>query len=77
MGQTAEARAGEPELLLRGFAKTPVLAPGGHAELPFTLRPKDLSIWDGGWAVSPGHFVLHVGASSRDLRLSEGFSYAM
>ena len=67
--------AGEPPLVLRGFAKTALLPPGAHADLAFALTPRDMSIWANGWAVSRGDFTVHVGASSRDLRLSTPFKY--
>jgi beta-glucosidase len=69
------ADAGEPPLVLRGFAKTPLLPPGGTVDLPFSLSTRDLSIWDDGWRVAPGGFTVRVGASSRDLRLSATFEY--
>ena len=71
--------AGEPPLVLRGFAKTDVLAVGGAETLSFGLTRRDLSVWDdvatpqGRWRVAPGTFGVHVGASSRDLRLSCAF----
>ena len=34
--------AGEPPLVLCGFAKTSLLPPGGHADLVFALTPRDL-----------------------------------
>ena len=37
--------AHEPPLVLRGFEKTAVLAPGGAQDLRFTLAPRALSVW--------------------------------
>ena len=69
--------AGEPPLVLRGFAKTALLPPGGHADLAFALTPRDLSTYAAdGWAVSYGEFAVSVGASSRDVRLRGPFHYS-
>lgn len=74
--------ADEPELLLRGFAKTNVLAPGANATVAFRLGPPELSIWEGRvddhtgrWTAVHGEFEASVGASSRDHRLRAGFVY--
>ena len=37
--------AGEPDLVLRGFEKTPVLPPAATHRITFTLSPRDLSVW--------------------------------
>jgi beta-glucosidase len=69
--------AGEPPLVLRGFAKTALLPPGDHADLAFALTPRDLSTYAAdGWAVSYGEFAVSVGASSRDVRLRGPFRYS-
>ena len=66
--------AGEPPSgVLRAFEKTRVLAPGEAQTLTFTLRDKDLSIWDstpGAWSRVAGAFTMAVGSSSRDIRLT-------
>jgi len=64
--------AGEPPLLLRGFHRTALLAPGQQERVAFELRERDTSVWDAaehGWAPVRGTFGLLVGSSSRDLRL--------
>ena len=64
--------AGEPPLQLKGFSKTPVLAPGASTTVTFHLTARSLSIWDvstHAWAKQSGKFIVHVGASSRDIRL--------
>ena len=82
--------AAEPELLLRDFAKTPLLAPGETVSLPFRLSTaQHLSVWrpsrtgaasasvdatDGGWQPVHGDFELSVGASSRDVRLRQSIA---
>jgi len=68
--------AEEPDMLLRGFQKTPVLLPGEAHEMILTLTRRDLSVWDAklhAWRQPMGHFATLVGASSRDLRLCGGF----
>ncbi|WP_431901354.1 glycoside hydrolase family 3 C-terminal domain-containing protein [Nonomuraea sp. bgisy101] len=57
---------------LRGFTKV-ALEPGESAEVRFTLTYRDFSFFDvvgGRWVAEPGTARVHVGASSRDLRLS-------
>ena len=69
--------AGEPPLVLRGFEKTPVLAPGSHHTAHLTLTPRALSTWQPGggpasggrWRIASGVFTLLVGSGSRDVRL--------
>merc|ERR1712151_196633 len=39
--------AGEPDLVLRQFARTDVLSPGSKGVVDFTLESDDLSIWYG------------------------------
>ena len=67
------AAAGEPPLQLKGFAKTALLAKGASATVRFALTERSFSTWDiasHGWAVAPGSFGVHVGASSRDIRVN-------
>jgi len=66
------AAAGEPPLQLRGFRKTTLLPPGEQERVTMELRPRDTAIWDSAahdWAPVRGSFGVHVGASSRDIRL--------
>jgi len=66
--------AGEPAKLLRGFVRTGDLKPHGHEEVAFPLFERDVSIYGpSGWTMANGLFEIHVGASSRDLRLSSKF----
>ncbi|GAA3472343.1 glycoside hydrolase family 3 C-terminal domain-containing protein [Nonomuraea roseola] len=56
---------------LRGFTKV-ALEPGESAVVRFALGYRDFSYFDvreGRWAAEPGTASVHVGASSRDLRL--------
>ena len=58
--------------VLRGFAKTAVLAPGASTRVSFELKARDFAVYDegaAGWRVVRGEFGLVVGASSRDARL--------
>lgn len=62
---------GEPEMRLRAFRRTPLLAPGEACEVELALTLRDLSVWDAdarGWRVVP-HVSAVVAASSRDQRL--------
>jgi beta-glucosidase len=63
--------AGEPTLVLRGFARTRLLQPGAAEEVAFALTARDVSTWREGWRRAHGEFVVHVGASSRDLRVQQ------
>ncbi|KAI2780164.1 glycoside hydrolase family 3 protein [Daldinia loculata] len=65
-----------PPKQLRGFEKVP-LAPGESAEITFELTRRDLSVWDvvtQGWIVQAGRYDLYVGASSRDIRLTDSIA---
>ncbi|KAI6598162.1 glycoside hydrolase 3 [Pyricularia oryzae] len=62
-----------PPKQLRGFEKV-ALSPGVSAPVRFELTRRDFSIWDvvaQKWAVQEGSYSVHVGASSRDIRLSD------
>jgi len=65
--------AGEPPMQLKGFSKTHALLPGSHVTVTFQLTDRDLSIWDvssHGWKKLSGDYIINVGASSRDFRLT-------
>ena len=55
--------------VLRGFERIS-LQPGEEQEICFTLRPRDLALWDKNmkFTVEPGEFKIRVGASSKDIR---------
>ncbi len=58
------------ELAAFGTAAAP---PGGRAEVTLQVPARAFARWNeeaGGWAWPPGQFTVHVGRSSRDLRLS-------
>ena len=64
--------SGEPPLQLKGFAKVE-LEPGVSATVKFPLTDRELSVWSTtshGWEVAKGSFGVHIGSSSRDLRLN-------
>ncbi|KAI0882039.1 glycoside hydrolase family 3 protein [Annulohypoxylon maeteangense] len=65
-----------PPKQLRGFDKVN-LQPGESAEVTFELTRRDFSVWDvvtQGWAVQDGDYDVYVGASSRDIRLTDSIS---
>ena len=66
--------AGEPPIALRTFGRTGLLQPGASEELQLNVSANDLSVWKGAWAPVAGTFVVHIGASSRDIRLDASFA---
>ena len=61
-----------PPRELKAFASVE-LEPGASAEVSVLLRLQDLQYWDrriDGWVLEPGEYVVDVGASSRDIRLT-------
>ncbi len=62
------------EEVLRGFRRIG-LAPRETRTVSFTLRPKDLQLFDGRmrWVVEPGVFEARVGSSSADIRARDRF----
>ncbi|KAH8687319.1 putative beta-glucosidase D [Tricladium varicosporioides] len=68
--------ADQPVRALRGFERT-LIASGASANVTFSVRRRDLSMWDVAaqeWAVVSGDYVFSVGTSSRDLRISQTVS---
>lgn len=58
---------------LRGFSKVD-LAPGQSTTVAFSLGARDFSYWSvqrHGWVIDPGRYGLAIGASSRDIRLTD------
>ena len=69
------AAAGEPPKQLRGFAKMSFGA-GQERRLRIALPVRAMSVWDvekGDWVVPEGEFTVHVGRSSRDIKLKDTF----
>ena len=65
--------ADQPVRQLRGFERT-FITSRSSSTVTFSVRRRDLSIWDveaQEWAVVSGDYVFSVGASSRDLRVSQ------
>ncbi|PMD41999.1 glycoside hydrolase family 3 protein [Hyaloscypha variabilis F] len=65
--------ADQPVRQLRGFERT-FITSGSSSTVTFSVRRRDLSMWDveaQEWAVVSGDYVFSVGASSRDLRVSQ------
>lgn len=65
--------ADEPLRMLRGFEKT-LITSGSSETVTFSLRRRDLSVWDVAaqqWQIVDGDYIFNVGASSRDLRVSQ------
>jgi len=63
---------GEPNGQLRGFNKV-FLKSGSSTSLYFGLTSRHVSIWEKKWLKKNGVFFIHVGASSRDIRLKGQF----
>jgi len=65
--------ADQPVRQLRGFERTLIIR-GSSSTVTFSVRRRDLSMWDVAaqeWAVVSGDYIFSVGASSRDLRVSQ------
>lgn len=57
---------------LKGFTKAKDVAPGASRDLHIDLDKYALAFWNSTtneWTISPGKYILHVGASSEDFRL--------
>ena len=70
--EDVEASVARPVRELKAFTKLD-LAPGESADAVLVLTSRDFSFWSEtvrDWVLEAGEFVLHVGASSRDLRTS-------
>jgi beta-glucosidase len=64
--------AATPPRVLAAFGAV-TAPPGASAEIPLRVPARAFARWDedaGRWAWPPGRFTVHVGRSSRDLRLS-------
>jgi beta-glucosidase len=64
--------------VLRGFERI-TLAPGESRTLDFALGPQEMALWDKDmrFRVEPGSFTVHIGASSKDIRLEGKFSIGL
>ncbi len=70
--QDSESRLDRPTKELKAFGKIELTA-GESKTVDFTLDESAFSYYDdeqGNWVMEPGTFVLHVGSSSSDIRLT-------
>ena len=68
--------ADEPPLQLKGFTKTHLEA-GESKSVVMTLSLKDFSVWSdiaNGWVPQSGDYLVYIGSSSVDLRLTKPIS---
>ncbi len=69
----------KPIMELKGFDKTNILKPGESQDITFTLDTRSLaSFWPNisSWVAEKGNYEVLVGSSSKDIRLTSGFSLA-
>lgn len=59
-----------PEKELKGFARVE-LKPGESRKVTFLLDDRSFAIWKDGWKIPKGKYKIMVGASSRDIRLTQ------
>ena len=62
-----------PARELRGFEKIHLL-PGESKTVSFTLDDRSFAVWSGGWTIPSGRYIIEIGSSSRDIRLSESIT---
>ncbi|KQR96506.1 beta-glucosidase [Williamsia sp. Leaf354] len=71
---TTDSRVTRPPRELKGFATTPLLEPAASERVSIRIDRSDLAYWDvrrDDWTVEDGDYVVAVGASSRDLRVTD------
>jgi len=64
-----------PEKELKGFDKV-YLGPGQEKKITLKIKPEDMQFWDScqsDWKSEKGKFTVHIGSSSRDIRLSKSY----
>ena len=69
----------KPSIELKGFAKTKMLQPGTSQKISIVLNPKDLASFDTdklAWIADAGNYIVKMGASSEDIKLSKSFTLA-
>jgi beta-glucosidase len=67
-----------PEKELKGFSRVTLKA-GETKTVTMKLKERDFAFWDtpkNGWIIEPGEFKVLVGASSRDIKLTESIMVA-
>ena len=62
-----------PERELRGFEKISLLS-GESKTVSFTLDDRSFAVWSDGWKIPSGEYMIEIGSSSRDIRLSESIT---
>ena len=62
-----------PARELRGFEKIS-LFPGEIKMVSFTLDDRSFAVWSDGWRIPSGEYIIEIGSSSRDIRLSESIN---
>ena len=55
---------------LKGFERVE-LEPGESKTMEFTLDDRSFAIWNDGWKIPGGTYVVQIGSSSRDIRLEQ------
>ncbi|KAH8921781.1 glycoside hydrolase family 3 protein [Atractiella rhizophila] len=68
--------AQEPPKVLRDFDRV-FIKKGQTEQVSLKLRAKDISIWDvvaQKWTIPKGKYTVHIGSSSRDIRLQSEFT---
>ena len=59
-----------PAKELKGFSKVE-LAPGESKSVEFELDDRSFAIWNDGWRIPSGTYLIQIGASSQDIRLEQ------
>ena len=59
-----------PEKELKGFERVK-LEPGESKRVSFTMNERSFAVWQDGWVIPQGLYTVMIGASSRDIRLSQ------
>ena len=75
--QALHSPVAKPKLALACFAKI-TLSVGEKRRVSLLLDAESFAHWDvgqGAWRQDPGHYLVHVGASSADLRLTVDLDY--
>ena len=71
----AEAGVARPAKELKGFKKV-FLKPGEKRKVTLKIEPEDMKFFDirtHDWKAEPGRFNVHIGLSSKDIRLKDSF----
>jgi beta-glucosidase len=69
----------KPAIELKGFSKTRLLKPGEFQTIVFELTKDDLASFItsiSSWKADAGTYTVKIGASSKDIKLSQNFNVA-